>query len=110
MKYYFNEYLPFISATIHQTAMDNGVNKPSSTSKPKHCREKLLKTSSILSVLSILLTFALFARIEIVARNMETMDSKFTQQIQQMQEALDKAAILQESQKAETLRGNVSGR
>jgi len=79
--------------------MDTGVKMPHITSKPKHYEGKLLKTCSVLSVLSILLTFALFARIEIVARNTETMDSKFTQQIQQMQEALDKAVILQDPQK-----------
>ena len=79
--------------------MDTGVSKPHITSKPKHCEQKLLRTSSALSVLAILLTFALFARIEIVARNTETMDSKFTQRIQQMQEALDKAAILRDRKK-----------
>ena len=83
--------------------MDTGVNKPHNiTSKPKHDEEKLLKTSSVLCFLSILLMFALFARIETVARDTQTMDSKFTQQIQQMQEALDKAAILQERQKGES--------
>ena len=104
LKYYFSEHVRFaiVSATIHQTAMDTGVNKPRITSKPKHFEEKLLKTSSVLSVVSILLTFALFARIELVARNTEIMDSKFTQQIQQMQEALDKAAILQDRQKGKT--------
>lgn len=81
--------------------MDTGVNKPRVTSKPKHYQENLLKTSSFFSVLSILLTFALFARIEIVARYTETMDSKFTQQIQQMQNALDKTAILQDRQKGQ---------
>jgi len=90
-----------VSATMHQTAMDTGVNEPRITSNPKHYQEKLLKTSSVLSVLSILLTFALFARIEIVARYTETMDSKFTQQIQQMQKALDKTAILQDRQRGE---------
>ena len=108
MKYYFSEHVPFVSATIHQTAMDTGVNAPRITSKPKHYQEKLLKTSSVLSVLSILLTFALFARIEIVVRYTETMDSKFTQQIQQMQKALDKTAILQDRQKGQA--DIVSGR
>ena len=101
MKYNFSEHVPFVSATIHHTAMDTGVNEPRITSKPKHYQEKLLKTSSVLSVLSILLTFALFARIEIVVRYTETMDSKFTQQIQQMQKALDKTAILQDRQRGE---------
>ena len=82
--------------------MDTGINKSHITLKPKHYEEKLLKTSFVLSVLSILLTFALFARIEIMARNTDIMDSKFTQRIQQMQEALDKAAILQDRQKGKT--------
>ena len=82
--------------------MDTGINKSHITLKPKHYEEKLLKTSFVLSVLSILLTFALFARIEIMARNTDIMDSKFTQRIQQMQEALDKAAILQDRQKGRT--------
>ena len=82
--------------------MDTGVNKSQITLKLKHYEEKLLKTSFVLSVLSILLTFALFARIEIMARNTDIMDSKFTQRIQQMQEALDKAAILQDRQKGKT--------
>ena len=97
-----------VSATMHQTAMDTGVNEPRITSNPKHYQEKLLKTSSVLSVLSILLTFGLFARIEIVVRYTETIDSKFTQQIQQMQKALDKTAILQDRQKGQA--DIVSGR
>ena len=82
--------------------MDTGVYKPNKTLKPKQYEEKLLKTSFVLSVLSILLTFALFARIEIMARTTEIMDSKFSQRVQQMQEALDKAAILQDRQKGRT--------
>ena len=82
--------------------MDTGINKSHITLKPKHYEEKLLKTSFLLSVLSILLTFALFARIEIMVRNTDIMDSKFTQRIQQMQEALDKVAILQDRQKGKT--------
>ena len=82
--------------------MDTGVTKSHIALKPKHYEEKLIKTSSVLSILSILLTFALFARIEIMARNTKIMDSKFTQRIQQMQEALDKAAILQDRQKGKT--------
>lgn len=108
MKYYFSEHVLLVSATMHQTAMDTDVSEPRITSKPKHYQEKLLKTSSVLSVLSILLTFALFARIEIVVRYTETMDSKFTQQIQQMQKALDKTAILQDRQKGQA--DIVSGR
>ena len=102
MKHYFTEHVSVVSATIHQTAMDAVVNKSHITLKPNHYEEKLLKTSFVLSVLSILLTFALFARIEIMARNTDIMDSKFTQRIQQMQEALDKAAILQDRQKGKT--------
>lgn len=101
LEYYFSEHVLFVSATLHQIAMDTGVHNPHITSKPNHYKENIMKTSSALSVLSILLTFALFARIEIVARNTETMDSKFTQQIQQMQEALTKAVILQDRQDGE---------
>lgn len=97
MKYYLGEHVIFVS-----TAMDTGVDKPQITSKPKHYEEKLLKTSFVFSVLSILLTFALFARIEIVARNTEMMDSKFTQRIRQMQEALDIEGILRDRQKGKT--------
>ena len=82
--------------------MDTGVTKPPITSKPNSYSERLIKTSSVLSVLAILLTFALFARIERVVRHTETMDLKLMQQIHQMQEVLDKAAILQDRQKEET--------
>ena len=62
--------------------------------------EKLHKSSSILSVFAILLTCALFMRIETVTRDMKTVDSKFTQQIQQIQDIL-KEETTQQDQKAE---------
>ena len=58
--------------------------------------EKLPKSSSILSVVAILLTCALFVRIETVARDMKIADSKFTQQIQQIKEDLKEATIRQD--------------
>ena len=63
--------------------------------------EKLHKSSSILSVVAMLLTFALLVRIETVARDMNTIDSKFTQQIQQIHETLKEAATTQQTRKTE---------
>ena len=68
--------------------MENHVREQKIKSTKREVSEKLHKSSSILSVVSILLTCALFVRIETVARDMKTADSKFTQRIQQIQEAL----------------------
>ena len=48
----------------------------------------LHKASSILSVGAILLTIALFVRIETVVHDTKMMDSKFTVEIQQIKDAL----------------------
>ena len=48
----------------------------------------LHKTSSILSVAAILLTIALFVRMETVVHDTKMMDSKFTLEIQQIKDAL----------------------
>lgn len=48
----------------------------------------LHKASSILSVAAILLTIALFVRIETVAHDTKMMDSKFTLEIQQIKDDL----------------------
>ena len=63
--------------------------------------EKLQRGSSILSVVAMLLTFALFFRIETVTHDMNAIDSKFTQQIQQIGEVLKKAATTQQDRKTE---------
>ena len=48
----------------------------------------LSRASSILSVGAILLTVALFVRVETVVYDMKMLDSKFTLEIQQIKEAL----------------------
>ena len=48
----------------------------------------LYRASSILSVGAILLTVALFVRIETVVHNTKMLDSKFTLEIQQVKKAL----------------------
>ena len=48
----------------------------------------LHKASSILSVSAILLTIALFMRMQTVVDDMKMMDSKFTMEIQQIKDAL----------------------
>ena len=54
----------------------------------------LHKASSILSVSAILLTIALFIRMQTVVHDTKMMDSKFTMEIQQIKDALkeDKAS------------------
>ena len=70
-------------------------------STQRQFNEKLHQGSSILSVVAMLLTFALFVRIETVARDMNIIDSKFTQQIQNIQKALKEAATTQLDRKTE---------
>ena len=53
--------------------------------------------SSVLSGFAILLTIALFVRLEAVVRDTKMMDSKFSQEIQQVKDALKKAAKPQAS-------------
>ena len=49
----------------------------------------LHKASSILSVVAILLTIALFVKMETVVNDAKVMDSKFTLEIQQIKDALE---------------------
>ena len=51
----------------------------------------LHKISIVLSVVAILLTVALFVRLETVVRETKIMDSKFSQEIQQVKDALKEA-------------------
>ena len=51
-------------------------------------KDSLHKASSILSVAAILLTIALFVRMETVVHDTKMMDSKFTLEIQQIKEDL----------------------
>ena len=53
--------------------------------------------SSVLSVFAILLTIALFLRLETVVRGTKMLDSKFSQEIQRVKDALKKAAKPQAS-------------
>ncbi len=79
--------------------MDNCAREPTMTSTQRQFSKKLHTSSSILSVAAMLLTFAVFVRIETVARDMKTVDSKFTQQIQQIQEALKEETTSQQERK-----------
>ena len=51
--------------------------------------DNLHKASSILSVAAIVLSIALFVRMETVVHDTKIMDSKFTLQIQQIKDALN---------------------
>jgi len=55
--------------------------------------------SSVLSVVAILLTIALFVRLEAVVRETKMMDSTFSLEIQQIKAALKKTAKTQASVK-----------
>ncbi|KAL9961767.1 hypothetical protein ACROYT_G030783 [Oculina patagonica] len=55
--------------------------------------EKLHKASSILSFAAILLTIALFVRMETVVHDTKMIDSKFTLQIQQIKDALKEQEV-----------------
>ena len=79
--------------------MDNSVKEPNINSKRIHYIDKLHKSSSILSVAAILFTLALFIRIETVARDTKAIDSKFTPQIQQIQDALRETSTQQAREK-----------
>lgn len=80
--------------------MDNVVKEPKLNSKQRqYIGEKLHKSSSILSVAAILLTIALFVRIETVARDTKTIDTKFTLKIQQIHDALRETGTQQAREK-----------
>ena len=67
--------------------MDVCVKENKSMPKAK-CSANLHKASSILSVAAILLTIALFLRMETVVHDTKMMDSKFTLEIQQIKDDL----------------------
>ena len=71
----------------HHTAMDGGTKGVKIMSTEKRS-DNLHKASSILSVAAILLTIALFVRMETVVHDTKMMDSKFTLEIQQIREDL----------------------
>ena len=78
--------------------MDNTVEDPKIIPTKRDCSVTLYKCSSMLSVAAILLSFALFVRIEIIVRDSKSMDSKFTLQIQQIQDALRKMVSVHETE------------
>ena len=57
----------------------------------------LHKASSILSVVAILLTIALFVRMETVVHDTKMMDSKFTLEIQQIKDALQEVKVFHQA-------------
>ena len=67
--------------------MDGGAKAVKLMSTEKR-NDNLHKASSILSVAAILLTIALFVRMETVFHDTKMMDSKFTLEIQQIKEDL----------------------
>ena len=78
--------------------MDNAVEDTKIIPRKRDCSVTPYKCSSMLSVVAIVLTFALFVRIETVARDSKTMDSKFTLKIQQIEDALRKEVSIHETE------------
>ena len=68
-------------------AMDGCAKQGKIISKEKH-NDSLHKASSILSVAAILLTIALFVRMETVIHDTKMMDTHFTLEIQQIKDVL----------------------
>ena len=85
----FSEILVFhIFLTIqHQRAMDGCAKKSNIMSTDKR-NDSLHKASSILSIAAILLTIALFVRMETFVHDTKMMDSKFTLEILHIKDAL----------------------
>ena len=74
-------------------AMDKGIKnlkEPKRVPTEKAC-SLLHKISTVLSVVAILLTIAPFVRLETVVRKAKMMDSKFSQEIQQVKDAFKEA-------------------
>ena len=72
--------------------MDNSVPDTKMTTRKRDRNEIFSMCSSTLSVISIVLGFPLFARIETVARDLRTMDAKFSPQIQQIRDVLKESS------------------
>ena len=75
-------------------AMDNCVPDTKMTTRKRDRYEIFSMCSFTLSVISIALVFALFTRIESVARDLRTMDTKFSLQIQQIRDILRESSAL----------------
>ena len=90
-------------------AMDNKASDTKMTTRKRDRNEIFSMCSSTLSVISIVLGFALFARIESVARDLRTMDTKFSLQIQQIRDALkESSASFRGSETFDTSNGRVT--
>ena len=98
---------PFI--ILSPLAMDNSARDTKITTRKRDRREMFYTCSSMLSVIGILLGFALVARIETVARDLRTMDTKFSLQIQQIRGILkESAASSRGSENFDTSNGRVT--
>ena len=90
-------------------AMDNCVPDTKMTTRKRDRYVIFSMCSFTLSVISIVLGFALFTRIESVARDLRTMDTKFSQQIQQIRDILkDSSASSRGSENFDTSNGRVT--
>ena len=90
-------------------AMDNKVPYTKMTNRKRDRKEVFSMCSFTLSVISIVLGFALFARIETVARDLRTMDTKFSLQIQQIRDVLkESSASSRGSENFDTSNGRVT--
>ena len=88
---------------------DNSARDTKMTTGKRDRREMFYTCSSMLSVIGILLGFALVARIETVARDLRTMDTKFSLQIQQIRGILrESAASSRRSENFDTSNGRVT--
>ena len=72
--------------------------------------DNLHKASSILSVAAILLTIALFVRMETVIHDTKMMDSKFTLEIQQIKDTLKEEKASHQDRLKEIFLNAVSGK
>ena len=99
---------PFI--IVSPLAMtDNSARDTKMTTRKRDRREMFYTCSSMLSVIGILLGFALVARIETVARDLRTMDTKFSLQIHQIRDILkESAASSRGSENFDTSNGRVT--
>ena len=72
--------------------------------------DNLHKASSILSVVAILLTIALFVRMETVVHDTKIIDSKFTLEIQQIKDALKEEKAFHEAVVKDIVSGKLTFR
>ena len=99
----------WIFTFVSPFAMDDNVRDTKMTTRKRERSEIFYTCSSTLSIISIVLVFALFARIETVARDLRTMDTKFSLQIQQIRDVLkESSASSRGSENFDTSNGKVT--